>query len=327
MKKLSFWTSSIIIAVLMCMSSTGAFSQILGAPQNLAVRIIIPDNPTGLEGAVLSWDAVDNADGYRVYARSVSNSSDFELIGQTEETEYTLDQRFEISSAAYAYRVTALLGESESEPSNVVSTACGRPWNEGDIGHYVGSGITRIISNPVLRIAMGQEYSYDANAVGEYSNATPSGGIDYSIDGPEGMHINPTNGVVQWTPTTVGRYTVVVTARSTGTQEFDQQMWSLEVVAEMTTDVTDDQLMPRIVLSPNPASSSMFLRFPSTPGQNVVVSVSGMSGQKIHEVAVQTNAVETIVPLNVTSMANGLYLLRITSASGATLTKSFTVAR
>lgn len=327
MKKLSFWTSSIIVAVLLCISGAGAFAQGLAAPQNLMIRIIVPENPTDLTGAVLSWDAVTDAEGYRVYVRSVSNDTDFEFIGETQETEYTLDQRFDVNSAAYAYRVTAFAGDDESEPSNVVSSACGRPWNEGDIGSYVGSGITRIVSSPTLKVAVGQGYNYDANAIGEYSKATPSGSINYSISGPEGMRINPTTGVVQWVPNTVGKYTVVITVRAVGVAEFDQQMWNLDVVSEMTTDITDNTVMPHMVLSPNPASSSMSLRFPSTAGENVVVAITDLSGQKVQEISVRTNAIETVLPLNVGTMANGLYLLRITSASGATTTKSFTVAR
>lgn len=330
MKQWSFWIGSLLVAVLISMSSGIAMAQLLSAPQGLTIRIEHSSEPILPPTAILSWNAVAGAEGYRVYAKSLStdNSDDvFEFVAETGETEYTLDNRFNINVAAYAYRVTAFIGDTESEASNVVSSACGRPWNDGDLGGYTGSGITQIVSNPALRVVVGEEYNYDANALGEYSNATPSGGIVYSVEGPEGMRINPATGVVEWTPTTVGKYSVAITARAQGVQESDQQMWTVEVVAEMATSVAEDANNTTLTLQPNPASSLLNIRFASVAGQTAKVAVVDMSGYTIREFSVTTNDGETLVPLHVSAMANGIYMLRITPATGATVVKPFTIVR
>jgi hypothetical protein len=75
-----------------------------------------------------------------------------------------------------------------------------------------------IISSPVTTAAVNQPYTYDVNATG---NPAPT----YSLVGtvPAGMTINASTGVIQWTPTTAGVYTVSAEALNslgTDTQNF-----------------------------------------------------------------------------------------------------------
>lgn len=330
MKKWSFWMGSLLVAVLVCMGGAAALAQQLSAPTGLAIAIEQSSDPMLPPTATLSWDEVTGAEGYRVYTKLLTtdgSGTEYEFVAETSETEYTFDSRFGVNSAAYAYRVTAFAGSEESEPSNVVSSACGRAWNEGDLSGYVGSGITQIVSSPALKVVVGETYEYDANALGEYSNTTPSGAIVYEIDGPEGMSINPSTGVVEWTPHTVGKYAVAIIARRLGVVEFDEQVWNVDVVANMTTGVAEGANNTSVVLQPNPASSVMNIRFASVAGQTTAVSIVDMAGQTVRELSVKTSDVETVLPLNVSSMAHGVYFLRITSASGATMVQSFTVVR
>ena len=78
-----------------------------------------------------------------------------------------------------------------------------------------------IISVPPARIISNSLYTYDVASIGFPAP-------EYTLDGePAGMVIDPATGVIEWTPDTVGSYSVTVTARnSEGT---DSQTFTVDV--------------------------------------------------------------------------------------------------
>lgn len=67
----------------------------------------------------------------------------------------------------------------------------------------------KFTSTPVEKATVNTEYEYHATATSTEANAV----ITYALySGPDGMKIDATTGVVTWTPTRAGSYTVIITA-------------------------------------------------------------------------------------------------------------------
>ena len=81
-----------------------------------------------------------------------------------------------------------------------------------------------ITSTPVTAAVVGQPYTYDVNASG---NPAPG----YSLIGtpPSGMAIDPTTGLIQWTPTAMGTFDVTVKADNGAGS--DTQNFTINVVS------------------------------------------------------------------------------------------------
>ena len=72
---------------------------------------------------------------------------------------------------------------------------------------YCEEAAPSIISTPVTGVTAGQTYTYDVNAIG---NPTPA--YSFSVTPPQGMTINSSTGVINWTPVAAGDYSVKVQA-------------------------------------------------------------------------------------------------------------------
>lgn len=81
--------------------------------------------------------------------------------------------------------------------------------------------ITSIISTPVTTATVGEEYSYDVDAVG---SPTPTYAL---LTAPSGMAINEITGVISWTPLYVGTFNVQVQASNI--EGSDEQAFTIEV--------------------------------------------------------------------------------------------------
>ena len=121
--------------------------------------------------------------------------------------------------------------------------------NVVDMGAYEGENPTLappvIISTPVTSVYLGLPYTYDVNATG---NPAPT----YSLDTfPAGMTINPTTGVIDWTPASADPSVPVVVRASNGVLPDDTQSFSISVVA----------VPPEIISSP---VTNVYLGLPYT---------------------------------------------------------------
>lgn len=94
-------------------------------------------------------------------------------------------------------------------------------YNRG-AGNYCGpEGVKpKIMSEAVTHGVVGQEYTYDVQAVGK---AAPT----FSVSGPAGIAINANTGELKWVPTAYGSYKITVTA--TNNLGSDRQEFTINV--------------------------------------------------------------------------------------------------
>ncbi|HEV8538731.1 MAG TPA: carboxypeptidase regulatory-like domain-containing protein [Bacteroidota bacterium] len=182
-------------------------------PRELEGRFIDDDHLVELR-----WDDPDDQHPmfYNVYRKAVDETS-FHVISTPADDRF--DDQHITSNSTYAYYVTAVyVGNLESAPTNTIgiSTSPDSLEDSNDVAiHFTTS--------PVPFSLLGQTYSYDAHA-----ETSPAGmSICFSLEeGPPGMTINPSTGLIQWTPTSLGVFEVEIEARvcsGSGEDEAEQR--------------------------------------------------------------------------------------------------------
>jgi len=308
---------SVFFATLL-LSGAAAFAEVPDAPQNLGVWITFPENPDDPYVATLSWEGSDEAEGYRIYVKTLGedwSGGQFEPFAETTETSYTPDD-LDIGSGAFAFFVKAFNADGESAASNTVSSVCGRQF-DGDLSEYNGTGMAAIISVPGTVTLENNEYRYDANTIAEYSS-DPTVTVEYNVEGPEGMAINKQTGFMTWVPTVTGTYAVKVIAYSPKTQEYYEQTWNLDVQAQGTTGVEDNNAEPFVSVYPNPTASHLTVNFTAQAGK-ASLTIADATGLEVMNRSLATIAGANTASLNVGTLASGRYFLRIVSGSRTTV--------
>jgi len=119
-----------------------------------------------------------------------------------------------------------------------------------------------ITSTPFLTANVGSDYHYDGDDKVEASGSQP---ITFSVDGPEGMTIDPDDGHIHWhpEPDQVGPNDITITA--TNAFGFDTQSFTVEVFKTITLTAVN----PPITI---PAQGGQF---------SVVVDIVNMSGRPV----------------------------------------------
>ena len=223
----------------------------------------------------------------------------------------------EIVSKAYAYYVTAVSHAGESEPSNVVSSACGRPWNEGDLGQYNGSGNGEIITDPEQNAYVGEEYTYDVGTFAEYS--TEHKAVYKLTHAPEGMQIDESSGKIRWIPEQEGRYTIVVSASVPSLNENARQVWDIAVVGKVAGIEDRSLRSTNLQLFPNPATEQVTVQFNATAGKELV-KVIDSRGNLLETLGIETTEGVNSLALDVSSLSAGSYLIAVGGTnSGVTI--------
>jgi len=100
-------------------------------------------------------------------------------------------------------------------------------WNTKIGSFTVGAGTPTpptITSTPNTSGTVGVPYSYDADNTVNVTGTPP---ITFTFTGPSGFNVNPTTGVVSWTPAAAGSFPVSITA--TNAQGFDTQNFTINV--------------------------------------------------------------------------------------------------
>ncbi len=278
-----------------------------------------PDNPEAAYHTELHWNSSAGAGSYNVYSKQVtqwgSGEGEFRLMATTSDEMIVVNDYIDIqglAGEAYAFHVTAVDGEGESGASNSVSAVCGRPFG-GDIGTYNGDGGSGIVTNPPSRAILGREYIYDVEVVANYS-LHDDRGISYElVRGPEGMELDPTTGVVTWTPQTEGIFFVTVSASMEGNNDSDQQFWQVEVEPAGVTDVRESYGMDaQVSLFPNPSTSQVTVRFNALQGATTV-SIRDAQGSELSSFVRQTQPGVNTVSIDLNGYASGAYFLRLES--------------
>ena len=287
------------------------------APEGLVVTVSEPTSGTSNDiEAELEWDANSRSEmveSYNIYVKSVENwgsdDSEFELYGEAEGTSAVISD-LNIGGAAYAYYVTAVNEYGESDPSNVVSTACGRSWNEGDIGTYNGSGASQILTSPPLSGRTDRAYFYDVNTVAEYSQVA-SGRPEFILQrAPEGMTINEQTGEINWERPVAGMYAVVVQAAIPELHESDQQLWTVDITGNVSSVSGDQDVARSVTAYPNPAGTATTLRFLSSGGERSIVLVDNRGAETFLMSTATVNG-ENTVRLNLDGQVPGAYMLLV----------------
>lgn len=281
------------------------------APEGLTVAVSEPSSGTSNDiEATLEWEANSRSEmveSYNVYVRSVENwgsdNSEFELYGEVEGTSTVIDD-LNIGGAAYAYYVTAVNEHGESDPSNVVSTACGRSWNDGDIGAYNGTGASQILTSPPLTGRTDRAYLYDVNTMADFSRVIEP---EFTLQrAPEGMTINKRTGEIIWEHPVAGQYAVVVKASINELKESDQQLWTVEIVGNVSSVSSDENAAASLTAYPNPVRTATTLRFLSSGGDRSILLVDNR-GAETFLMSTVTVSGENIVRLNLDEQAPGAY--------------------
>lgn len=140
---------------------------------------------------------------YKVY-RGMEDFHSIILLGSTQDT--TFDDATVQLHKLYHYGVTAVYPEMhESSPSNIIAIFTG-PEDTTKDSNAVDVHIT---TEPKRFVIVNQLYQYDVDAV---SNPADVPVCFHLEEAPEGMTIDSSTGLIQWTPTSLGVFKVEVEA-------------------------------------------------------------------------------------------------------------------
>ena len=172
-----------------------------------------------------------------------------------------------------------------------------------------------ITSTAVTSAVVGQLYTYDVNATG---NPAPT----YSLVGtpPSGMTINTSTGVIQWTPTVAGPFSVTVEA-SNGVGTPAAQSFTINVVSAVPTiSLTPASLSASTAQGSNASSQSFQVRNSGGGTLSYTISDNATWLSCTPTSGTSTGEQDTITVNYATSVLSaGTYTATITiTASGAT---------
>jgi hypothetical protein len=154
---------------------------------------------------------------------------------------------------------------------------------------------------------------------------TQSANISYSLqNGVTGMKVDPQTGVITWTPTAPGTYSVYLKTQNTAANESSYQTWNVEVTSgassvpqRMTTEETS--------VYPNPASAGINFNFAATAGK-YDLAVIDVTGRTVYTSELNAKAGTNHLALDTRSFDPGVYVLRLTNNAEAR-TIPFSVVR
>ena len=149
----------------------------------------------------------------------IANGDKIIMVDEESALDYSVDMSDNLHPNQTGYNKMAnvwMNSLSTFLPATFLPVCGGPPW---------------ITSTPVTAAIVGQPYTYDVNASG---NPAPT----YSLIGtpPSGMVIDPTTGLIQWTPTADGPFTVTVEAVNTAGS--DTQSFTINVAPLSITTTT-----------------------------------------------------------------------------------------
>lgn len=275
---------------------------------------------------LMEFEGVEKSKEYVVYYKEISKETDnnFSKLMSVFSEEVSLSEvkaryiGLSLTSKAYSFKVTAMneSGE-ESKPSNIVSTACGRVYNVGDIEDFIDSEYSTIISTPDRNADVNKDYTYDVDVLQDRSERDLFD-INYKlVDAPEGMTINPTTGKISWSPGTEGAYIVDIRTSVNGDFEAGgSQVYKLNVGSINSVIYDSERHLSNVY--PNPAIDEAKFEWDESIIANSIV-IFDQEGRTIHTQTVESNKLN----LNVTTYPSGKYFLKVESKDGKALVIPF----
>ena len=193
-------------------------------------------------------------------------------------------------------------GTLDSEPdSALVTVTASTPTNRAP----------EIKSSPVTTATVGQPYSYDVDATDPDAGDKLTYSLSTSLDG---MTIDATTGLIQWTPGQVALANVVVRVTDLGGL-FDEQNYAITISAVPTNQApTVDAGSPQTITLPGTANLAGTVTddgLPNPPGA-VTLAWSQVNGPGTVSFANLANATTTA-----TFSSAGVYVLRLTATDSA----------
>lgn len=286
------------------------------------------DSPLDL---IITFKAVENAEYYNFYFKEVVMDEDNSFKKATKfndndvvlSLEESTDLGIDLNAKAYSYYVTAVdENGNESERSNIVSTACGRVYNEGDLEDVFDREYSSIISNPVLEAEVYREYNYDVEVLQDRA-LEQEFDIEFRLSSaPEGMTIDNKSGLIKWIPNETGSFVVKVESGVDGDfTRGNSQIFKLNV--NSVTFVVFDNTNRISKVSPNPAYATAKFEWDESVNAKEI-SVYNISGQKALSVA---DFNSNFLNLNVQSLNSGKYFLSILDQKNKVLIIPFQVSK
>jgi len=223
MRKKLYSILPLAVFLVMLLGAGNLKAQVPAAPFNFEVGMQYAQGIAALS-LHYSCENINNVDSFKVYlAYGTGDTIVFTPIrSYTPGMDSVTNNRrhywfsMQLGIGCYSMKLSAINEFGEGPASNV-STFC--------IENLPPS--VAIITQPIFTAVRGQLYTYDVNAV-----ASNGGEIVYSlVTAPDDMTINPTTGVITWTPglDSPNAVTVVVRARIDGTEIFVNQSFTINV--------------------------------------------------------------------------------------------------
>lgn len=212
-----------ILFILFLIAGINLASAQIPAPTNLTAEFKPAAHPgTNLYGFVeLKWDMSTTPGvtyAYHVFRMDPGDTTYKRIASFIRENRF-FDYNIRPQNS-YSYYVIAANNQGVSQPSNI-ATVTTPPLPD----------LIRFVTIPPYIATIGQLYSYDADAVSNRPNAI----VTYSlVNGPEGLVIDNTTGLVTWTPTNSGFFRVKIKAES-NLGGFAIQEWTIKVIGPTGT--------------------------------------------------------------------------------------------
>ena len=148
-----------------------------------------------------------------------------------------------------------------------------------------------IESTPITSVKEGALYTYEVEATDPEGDT-----LTYSLtDGPTGMTINSTTGVISWTPASAGSYDVTVEVsdpyRST-TQSF-----TITVGETILTSIVVDPAIMTIAKGGSKTITSVTAHYDNGTEANIALTACTYESNKPDKVTVSSNGVITVSPV------------------------------
>lgn len=308
----------IILLLGVCLATLKASNR----PTNLEVSFGYLEGNADTYTLLLDFEEADNAKEYIVYYKEISKDTDnnFAKLKSVYTNEMELSQvkaeymGLSLTSKAYSFQVTAIdqSGE-ESEPSNIVSTACGRVYNVGDLEDFIDGEYSSIISSPDRDADVNKGYTYDVDVLQDRADNNLFNITYKLVEAPEGMKINETTGEISWTPETEGSYIVDIRTGVDG--NFDNggsQIYKLNVGSINSVIYDSDRNLSNVY--PNPAYNEANFEWDESIITNSIM-IFDQEGRTIQSEDIKSNKLN----LNLTNYPSGKYFLKVNSKDGKEL--------
>lgn len=227
---------SVVALAAVYMLGVNAQAGVPPTPREFSAKGMYTDS-IGIFKAVLSWWAgqwendASRPTGFYIY-RASGRTEDLSQFSRIATVEFDTSKRsqqvysytdYPLQAGTYSYYITAYNddGESQRSPIRQVVVPPNTPPDD----------LLRFITEPSKRGSVGVEYRYQAQASTPLQNVT----IRYQlVNGPDGMTIDQSTGLVTWTPQRPGRYEVSIKAiiEWQGQVISAVQHWVIEVEGE-----------------------------------------------------------------------------------------------